>query len=180
MLVVCGSPHINSYSDELAKAFAKGAQESGNTVKTVKLTEKKFEPCTGCCACRESGDWECIQNDDMQELYKHVHDADVIAIATPLYFLSVSAQLKTFIDRLYCKHHSGAIRNKKSALLSTSGGPGSTVLTDYFAALCSLLGWENVGIVTHGSLSRGSIGPDEVKIAEAYELGKSIKVCKSM
>lgn len=134
VLIVCGSPHDNSHSDVLAKAFGAGAQESGNTVL----------------------------------------DADIIAFVTPLYFLTVSAQLKVFIDRLYCKHHSGKIRGKKGVLISTSGGPGSAVLTDYFNALCGLAGWEMFGIVTQGGLGRNSEGPDEVHKEEAYKLGKSI------
>jgi len=173
IIVICGSPHAQSHSDALAKAFAAGAQEGGNTVEIVKLAEKHFEPCQGCDACRKT-DWKCILNDDMQELYTHVQEADVIALATPLYFLTVSAHLKAFIDRLYCKHHAGKLRGKKSVLLSTSGGPGSDVLADYFTALCGLAGWENAGVITQGGLGRSSAGPSEEKTAEAYKLGKNM------
>ena len=77
ILVICGSPHKNSHSDALANSFAKGARESGNTTEVIKLTDKKLAPCIGCDACRKSGNWECIQKDDMQELYKHAQEADV-------------------------------------------------------------------------------------------------------
>ncbi|MCL2232732.1 MAG: flavodoxin family protein [Treponema sp.] len=174
VLVICGSPHAHSHSDVLAKAFAAGAQEGGNTVEIVKLAEKHFQPCLGCDACRKAGNWECIQNDDMQELYKHVQEANVIALATPLYFLTVSAQLKAFMDRLYCKHHAGELRDKKSVLLSTSGGPGSGILADYFTALCGLAGWENAGVITQGGLGRSSAGPGEEKKAEAFKLGMCV------
>ena len=174
ILVICGSPHKNSHSDALANSFAKGARESGNTTEVIKLTDKKLAPCIGCDACRKSGNWECIQKDDMQELYKHAQEADVIALATPLYFLTVSAQLKAFIDRLYCKHHAGDLRGKKSVLISTSGGPGSDVITDYFNALCGLTGWENAGVITQGGLGRNTAALSDEKITEAYELGKSM------
>jgi multimeric flavodoxin WrbA len=173
VLVICGSPYVDSNSDTLAEAFAEGALESRHTVETVKLPKLKLGMCLGCDHCRQA-DWECIQHDDMQGLYKLVQESDVIALATPLYFLTVSAHLKTFIDRLYCKHHAGKIRGKKSVLLSSSGGPGSAVLTDYFAAFCSLVGWENAGGVAEGGLRRGGTGPSEAKKMEAYELGKSI------
>ena len=175
VLIICGSPHANSHSDALAKAFAAGAQESGKAVEIVKLVEKDIAPCNGCSACQRSGDWKCILNDDMQKLYGSVQEADVIALATPLYFLTVSAQLKTFIDRLYCKHHAKLIRDKKSVLISTSGGPGSDVIINYFDAFCGLIGWENAGVVAHGGLRRDNAdGPDEAKKLEAYELGKNI------
>jgi len=158
----------------LANAFAAGAVENGCNVEIIKLSSKKIDSCIGCDACRKSGDWECIKNDDMQELYQYVQDANAIVLATPLYFLMVSAQLKTFIDRLYCKHHAGKIRGKKSVLISTSGGPGSPVIADYFDALCGLIGWENAGVITQGGLGRNADGPDEMKKTEAYKLGKSM------
>ena len=110
----------------------------------------------------------------MQQLYALVEVADVVVLATPLYFYTVSAQLKAFIDRLFCKHHAGKIRGKKSVLLSTSGGPNIAPLTDYFAALCELVGWENCGTLTQSRLGRASEGPDEATKAQAYELGKQV------
>jgi multimeric flavodoxin WrbA len=174
VLIICGSPHANSHSDVLADAFATGAKENGCTVETIKLSSKKIEPCLGCDACRKSGIWKCIQKDDMQEIYEHVQEANVIVLASPLYFLTVSAQLKAFIDRLYCKHHAGKIRDKKSVLISTSGGPGSSVIIDYFNALCGLAGWENVGVITQGGLGRNTESPSDEKKSEAYELGRSM------
>jgi len=108
----------------------------------------------------------------MQELYAKVEESDTIALATPLYFLTVSAQLKAFIDRLYCTHHAGKMRGKQSVLLSTSGGPGSDVIISYFNALCGLTGWENAGVITQGGLGRNSAAPSEEKKAEAFQLGK--------
>ena len=172
ILVICGSPRVDSHSDVLAKAFATGAQEGGNVVEVIKLTEKNIAACSGCAACRKSANNDCILNDDMQGLYKQVIEADIFAFATPLYFLTVSAQLKAFIDRLYCLHHSRKIRDKKCVLITTSGGLGSDVFIDYFTALCNLLGWENAGIVSHGGLGGASsaVPCEEIK-KEAYELG---------
>ena len=176
VLVVCGSPYANSHSDALAAAFADGVKESGNTVEWVKLSTKKISPCLGCSACRDSGNWECIIKDDTQELHKILQESDAVVLVTPLYFLTVTAQLKTFIDRLYTLHHSKKIQGKKSVLISTSGGPGSHVLTDYFSALCGLLGWENVGTINKGGLPRASEGPDENAKKEAFEMGKNLNL----
>ena len=174
VVVICGSPYKTSNSDALAREFAAGALEAGNTVEIVKLAEKQFGPCLGCDLCRKR-EWECVQRDDMEQLYSLVEAADIIVLATPLYFLTVSAQLKAFIDRLYCRHHAGSLRGKKGVLLSTSGGPDSAALKDYFAALCGLVGWENSAVLTQGGLGgRAGSGPDEATKAQAYELGKQV------
>jgi len=171
IVILCGSPYKNSHSDALAEAFTAGALESGNTVEIIKLAEKEFGPCLGCDLCRKR-DWECVQRDDMQALYDLTEAADVVVLATPLYFLTVSAQLKAYIDRLYCIHHAGKIRGKKGLLLATSGGPNSKPLADYFEALCGLVGWENSAVLTQGGLGRSSEGPDEATKTKAYELGR--------
>jgi len=174
VLIVCGSPYANSHSDALATAFANGVKDSGHTVEWVKLSKKKISPCLGCSACRNSGNWECIIQDDTQALHKIVQTSDVIVLVTPLYFLTVSAQLKIFIDRLYNLYHGKKIQGKKSVLLSTSGGPGSDVLTGYFSALCGLVGWENIGTLNKGGLPRSSEGIDDETKREAFEMGKNL------
>jgi len=172
--IICGSPHQNSHSDALAEAFAAGASAAGHAVEIIKLTKKNFEPCRGCDHCRNSGNWECILHDDMTEMLALIESSDVVAMATPLYFLTVSAQLKAFIDRFYCAHHAGRIRGKKGVLLTTSGGPGSPVLTDYFKALCGLLGWEDAGSVAQGGMPRAGEGLGDGKKAEAFGLGEMV------
>lgn len=174
ILVVCGSPHASSNSDVLAKAFADGAAQGGHAVEVVKLAQRRIGPCMGCDYCRGEGKGECVQRDDMQALYPLLENADAVALATPLYFHMLSAQLKTFIDRLYCKHHAGTIAGKKAVLLSTSGGPGSAMLANYFTGLCNLVKWEEAGTITQGGMGRGGDGPGEAKRAEAFRLGESM------
>lgn len=97
ILIISSSPRKSGNSETLAAAFAKGAQETGNEVETVYLREKQYGFCKGCLACQKSG--RCVIKDDAVEIAAKMHDADVLAFATPVYYYSVSGQLKTILDR---------------------------------------------------------------------------------
>jgi len=98
VLIISSSPRVNSNSDALCKQFEKGAKEAGHNVEYVRLKDKKIGYCLGCYACEKTG--KCFQNDDMTSLRESLLKADVIVFATPVYYYCMSAQLKTFIDRL--------------------------------------------------------------------------------
>lgn len=97
VLIISSSPRKNGNSQMLAEAFAKGAMESKNKVETVCLREKSYSFCKGCFACLKLG--HCVIKDDAVEIAAKMHDADIIVFATPVYYYSVSGQLKTMLDR---------------------------------------------------------------------------------
>ena len=97
VLILSSSPRKGGNSETLAAAFAKGAQASGNHVETVYLREKQYDFCKGCFACRKLG--HCVLKDDASEIAAKMHDADVLVFATPVYYYSISGQLKTMFDR---------------------------------------------------------------------------------
>lgn len=98
VLIISSSPKEKSNSNELCLAFQKGAIEAGHNVELVRLKDKKINYCIACHSCENTG--TCFQKDDMQQLQQKILNANVIVFATPVYFYSMSAQLKTFIDRL--------------------------------------------------------------------------------
>lgn len=100
VLIISSSPRKNGNSQCLCEAFAKGATEAGHHVDLVRLAEKKIGCCLACDACMRNGG-TCIQKDDMQQLLALYQEADVLVLATPIYFYGISAQMKTFIDRTY-------------------------------------------------------------------------------
>ena len=120
ILILAGSPHPEGNSGSLAAALAEGVQQAGGTVEIIQLARQKISFCLGCDYCRSHGDM-CIQQDDMAAILTRVEAADAIVLATPLYFLNFSAQLKVCIDRFYCRHHAGTLAGKTGALLVTSG-----------------------------------------------------------
>lgn len=97
VLILSSSPRKGGNSETLAAAFAKGALEAGNLVETVHLREKNYGFCRGCLACQKLG--HCVIRDDAVEVTAKMHDADVLVFATPVYYYSVSGQLKTMLDR---------------------------------------------------------------------------------
>lgn len=97
VLVLSSSPRKGGNSETLANAFARGAQEAGHSVEIVRLREKQIGFCKGCLVCQRLG--HCVIQDDAVEIAAKMHDADVLAFATPVYYYSVCGQFKTMLDR---------------------------------------------------------------------------------
>lgn len=105
ILILSSSPRRGGNSDTLCDEFLRGAREAGNNVEKIFLKDKTINYCTGCSLCSQYGK-PCPQKDDMAEILDKMLSADVIVMATPVYFYTMSAQMKTLIDRccgLYTK-----------------------------------------------------------------------------
>ena len=98
VLILSGSPRKNGNSDVLCDEFARGAMKSDNEVEKIRIAEKKIGYCHACYYCRDHGG-ECAIKDDMAEVLQKMIEADVIVLASPVYFYSIDAQLKAVIDR---------------------------------------------------------------------------------
>ena len=98
VLVISSTPRKGGNSEKLAERFLEGARSAGHDAELVCLRDLKIGYCTGCYACAKTG--KCARGDDMAALAEKILAADVIALATPVYFYTMSAQLKTMIDRL--------------------------------------------------------------------------------
>lgn len=102
VLSVCGSPRRNGNTDQLLGELARGIRSTNrDNVTEVRLGELSIHPCRNCDWCRSHNDAFCVMQDDMQSLYSSFAEADLCILGSPIYWWSVSAQLKTFIDRLY-------------------------------------------------------------------------------
>lgn len=97
VLVISSSLRARSNSDALADEFARGAADAGNEVERITLKGKDIRFCKGCLACQKTR--QCVISDDAQEIVARMHDADVIAFATPVYYYEMSGQMKTLLDR---------------------------------------------------------------------------------
>lgn len=97
ILVISASPRKGGNSDVLCDEFIKGAQQAGHKVEKIFLRNFKVNYCTGCGVCNSTH--KCVQKDDMAEIMDKMVNADVIVFATPVYFYTMDAQLKTLIDR---------------------------------------------------------------------------------
>lgn len=101
LLIVQGSPRgAHGNTEIMAQAFAEGAREAGGTVMdTVYLKEKNIKHCIGCFTCWTRTPGVCVHKDDMAELLLKVREADVLVLATPLYYYTVTGYMKDFMDR---------------------------------------------------------------------------------
>lgn len=97
ILIISSTPRKGGNSEILVESFTNGALSVGNTVEAIHLREKQIGFCKGCFACLRLG--HCVIADDAVEIAQKMHDADVLVLATPVYYYSVSGQLKTMLDR---------------------------------------------------------------------------------
>ena len=98
VLALSASPRKGGNSDLLCDEFVKGALEAGFQAEKINVNDKKIGYCTGCGACFNRGK-SCSQKDDMSEILEKMIAADVIVMATPVYFYTMNGQMKTLIDR---------------------------------------------------------------------------------
>ena len=120
ILLVSASPRKGGNSDLLCDEFMRGATEAGHEVEKIRLSEQHINYCTGCCACI-GNQGACVQKDDMNAIFKKILAADVMVLATPVYFHAMNGQMKTFIDRT-CPIYS-MIRDKEVYyIVSAAGG----------------------------------------------------------
>ena len=97
VLVLSASFRKHGNSDLLCDEFARGAKEAGHEVEKIFINDKNINFCRGCGVCNTTH--KCIQKDDMAEILDKMVSADVIVMATPIYFYTMNGQMKTLIDR---------------------------------------------------------------------------------
>ena len=102
VLIISSSPRRGGNSDTLCDQFMQGAADAGHAVRKIFLRDKHVNYCVGCGVCTTGK--PCPQKDDAAEIIEAMLDADVIVMATPVYFYSASAQLKTLIDRCCARY----------------------------------------------------------------------------
>jgi multimeric flavodoxin WrbA len=117
VLVLSSSPRRGGNSDLLCDQFTNGVQQTGHHVDKIFLKDKKINYCTGCGTCIDRGK-SCSQKDDMAEVLDKMVGADVIVMATPVYFYTMCAQMKTLIDRTCARYTE--IKNKEFYFIVTA------------------------------------------------------------
>ncbi|MGM9619344.1 MAG: flavodoxin family protein [Oscillospiraceae bacterium] len=175
VLILSGSPRQGGNSDLLCDEFLRGAMEAGNRAEKIFLGSKKIAPCNGCYYCTTSGG-KCAIQDDMAEILDKMQEADVIVMASPVYFYSIDAQMKALIDR--CVARWTNIPDKEFYYIMTAAEDSATVMD------CTLACFRGFAACLHGAQERGVIEGKGVYEAgavkgtrymqEAYEMGKGV------
>jgi len=177
VLIISGSPNKYGNSDLLCEEFKRGAVEAGNDVEKIFLRDKKIGYCVACQFCKKDGEsGPCALKDDMAEILEKMLTADVIVMASPVYFYGIDAQIKTVIDRTYACWTD--IKDKELYYIVTCAENADECVD---MAVENFNGWElclpnatRKGVV----YGKGVSAPGEVKgkpaMKEAYEMGKVV------
>ncbi|MDD2293853.1 MAG: flavodoxin family protein [Bacteroidales bacterium] len=175
ILILSSSPRRGGNSDLLCDAFLRGAQESGNRVEKIFLADKKINYCNGCDICSHTGK-PCPQKDDAAEVIDKMTRADVLVLATPVYFYAMSAQLKTLIDR--CCGRYAEMGDKNFYLLASAAEEGGELAQHVFDNIQGFLDCLDNPVVKGKLLCGGVWHKGEIKgnqaLKEAYEMGMSV------
>ena len=176
VLVISASPRKGGNSDTLCDEFMKGAIDSGNTVEKIFLRDKKINYCTGCGFCNTNDYTACSQKDDMALILDKMVIADVIVMATPVYFYTMDGQMKTFIDRCCARYTH--ISNKDFYFIATAADVRPQALERTFDgfrgfAACLENAREAGLLYGAGVWNMGEIN-DTNSMKEAYEMGKKV------
>ena len=130
VLIISASPRKGGNSDTLCNKFMFGAREAGHDVEKIFLRDKKINYCVGCGLCTTNDYTACSQKDDMDEILEKMLTANVIVLATPVYFYAISGQMKTFIDR--CCSRYTRLSNKEFYFIATAADPNRKALENTF------------------------------------------------
>jgi multimeric flavodoxin WrbA len=162
LISIMGSPRgMKKSTGSLVKCMLEAAQNAGAETEIFSLADLTVHPCKGCLeVCHTKG--ACHQKDDFEKIKNAMIEADGIIYATPNYNLTVSAQMKAFIDRCGLLLHCQILRGKYVAMLVTSGGSDPEEVENYFRNILKLYGYWIVG----------SIGAVEMQFEDAEEKAK--------
>ncbi len=176
VLVISTSLRPTSNSDALAREFARGAAVAGHSVEVVSLRGKKIEFCRGCFACQKTQ--KCVIKDDAPDIVAKMHNADVIAFATPIYYYEMCGQMKTLLDRANPLYPSD-YKFRNVYLLTTAAEDEPQVPQ---RAVSGLTGWIDcferarlAGTVFAGGVNDMGEIEGHKALSEAYELGKTVE-----
>lgn len=188
ILVIQGGGRPKGNTAHLVSAFIKGAEEAGHQVDKISLLEIEVKGCIGCNACRYNK--PCIQKDDFNKLIPKIKAVDLIVFASPLYFWTISSQMKAIIERFYCIAEEDAhpplgryekYPVKDCALLMTSADDFfwtfQQAASYYKFALIDYIGFRDMGMVLAGGCGDTNGQPKIGKtnyLMDAYQFGKTV------
>ena len=179
VLVILGSPRKKGNSSTLADRISRGAKSAGAEVETLFLQDLKISPCRGCDTCQKHNSKGCAIKDDMQQIYPKLIRADAWVIASPVYWFTMSAQTKIFMDRCYAlpAYAKNPFAGKRIAIAMSYGDIDAVksgcvnalrTFQDAFRYTRSKI----VGMVYGSAMKAGEIVNNEALMREAEELGK--------
>ena len=151
MNIVCvfGSPRVKGNSAAIANRFLSDAEKLGASVRTFALNKLSYRGCQACMSCKSKLD-RCVLKDDLEPVLDAVRDADILVLASPIYYGEVSSQMKGFIDRTFSYLVPDYISNpnpsrlnpgKRLLMILTQGQPDERMFADVFPRYDMFFKW---------------------------------------
>jgi len=183
---VMGSPRTNGNSDTIARQILLEAEKLGADTETFVLNNLSYKGCQACMGCKIGSD-KCVIRDDLAAVLAAVASADVLIMASPIYFGQVTGQLKTFIDRTYSfltpdylkdpMHASRLAPGKKCVFILTQGNPDETMFADVAGNFERFLTWYgyDVSVIRGlGMRDKEDAANDKNLLAKASETARQL------
>lgn len=174
ILVLNGSPHQKGNTKKMIDAFAEGAESTGHQIDVVDVCQKQIGGCMACEYCHIKGKGVCIQKDDMQEVYGLLKQADMLVLASPIYYHGLSGQLKCTIDRFYAAAYPDRPPHLKKVAMILSSGDADMydgAMFSFQGDFVGYLGLENMGVF----MAHGGENGSPAKLRELREFGASLR-----
>jgi len=176
VLIISSSPRKGGNSDILCDEFLKGAIDAGHKAEKIFLRDKKINYCTGCGFCNTNDYTKCSQNDDMPGILDKMEVADIVVFATPIYFYSISGQMKTFIDRM-CSRYTHITNKEFYYIMTAADNSKNTVqfaLGEFNGLMACLDNPIEKGCIFAGGVwQKGDIERTNY-LEQAYKMGKQV------
>jgi len=182
-----GSPRQNGNSQLIARKITETAEALGATAEFFPLYELNYDGCIACMACKKTSE-ECVLRDDLTAVLRAIREADILIVASPVYFAHITGPLKSALDRMYSlmapTYLSGGpisrlAPGKQCAIVLTQGAPDLDAFANVFPTLAQFLGPDWFGYQMH--LVRGAgLGVPGVAaehadlMQQAEELGRKL------
>ncbi len=182
VLIALGSPRKKGNTALLTEECAKGVKAGGGSAEVLFLQDMDIKPCTACDYCKKaSAKRYCVIEDDMESLYAKLEEASAIVLASPVYWFTMSAQLKLFLDRCYAleRKDGNSLKGKRIGIIMVYGGADAfdSGAVNAFRAFQDSFGYIGAEIIeiVHGSADKaGEIAENRKVMAAAKALGRKL------
>ena len=174
VLILNGSPRPKGNTKQMIQAFCEGLKMAGHEYDVFDVCRMNIRGCLACEYCHTKGSGQCVQKDDMQNIYHKLQEAEMLVIASPIYYHGFSGQLKCTIDRFYATAYPDRpAKLKKAAMFLSSGDPDmyDGAMFSYRGDFLEYLKLEDMGVFTTTGYDPGV--PAE-KLEEIRKFGASL------
>ncbi|WP_295935929.1 flavodoxin family protein [uncultured Alistipes sp.] len=180
IVILNGSPRTKGNTAGLIDHFTQGALQAGHTVERFDLQKMDIHPCLGCMKGGKNPDHPCVQKDDMDRIYPAFEEADIVVLASPMYYWSVTGQLKCTFDRLFAiTEKDPEFRTPKKDCILLMAAEADTKehfepIEHYYHSMLGHLGWGNLGEVYAGGVVAVGDIAGHPSLEKAHALGASL------